>query len=393
MRLLRYGISTDKWYVENFHGKAVPFYGILSHTWGPEDEEVTLESIQDAGTFYRRKKPSYEKLHFTRYKAAEDGLFYFWIDTCCIKRSDSTELQRSLNSMFYWYQRAARCYVYLEDVSEHDFVEEQYPWKTAFSKSKWFKRGWTLQELIAPKSVVFYSKEGKPLGDKQSLVETLAVVTGVPTTALLGGNLSRFSKQARLSWADGRVTKIPEDAAYSLIGIFGVTLPMFYADGDYEVRKRAALEELDLTIDRASSRAGKPQDVVRIGGACWDDLKILDKTRLEQLDWELSAYAVWLFGEVELPLDTSPAARLRCKEVTGDQRFWAEQKLQGLLGEFGVGYDHSAHYRNHQQEGLDMWIAPNIAKVQRLESAWHSCGPTAARTLIDLKVWLGKWKA
>ncbi|KAJ4347432.1 hypothetical protein N0V95_005434 [Ascochyta clinopodiicola] len=377
----------------------VPFYGILSHTWGPSDEEVTLENIQDGGTVPHRKQPSYEKLHFTHCKAAEDGLLYFWIDTCCIKKSDSTELQRSLNSMFYWYQRAARCYVYLEDVSEHDFIDEQYAWKTAFSRSKWFKRGWTLQELIAPKSVMFYSQEGRLLGDKQSLAETLAVVTGISTTALLGADLSRFSKEARLSWANGRVTKVPEDAAYSLLGIFGVTLPMFYADGEYEVRKRAALEELDSTIERASLRAGKTKDLVRIGGASYDDLKVLDKAQLEQLDCELSAYAAWFFNKAMLSWKDTVASY----DFFGFFFDWgssAEFNMGSLLRDFGVGYDPPAPIRSPVQDDI-AWenraaitlTAHEIALLPSLESFWYEDGSTAARTLIDLKIWLGKWEA
>lgn len=124
MRLLRYGITTNKWHIEDFHNRNVPFYAILSHTWGAADEEVTFERIKNANT---SKSCEFVKLDFTREKAAEDGLIYYWIDTCCIKKSDRTELQRSLNSMFFWYQRAARCYVWLEDVSNEDYVSERIP--------------------------------------------------------------------------------------------------------------------------------------------------------------------------------------------------------------------------------------------------------------------------
>lgn len=390
MRLLR--DSPSGWCVEDFHGKSVPFYAILSHTWR-QGEEITFEDLADPSGADLAHKSGYWKLLFMSEKAKQDGLLWFWIDTCCIKKSDSTELHRSLNSMFYWYQRAVRCYVDLEDISVNDFVEEQYPWKTAFSKSRWFKRGWTLQELIAPESVVFYSKEGVRLGDKHSLAVTLAEVTGIPTTALLGADLKRFSKETRFSWASGRVTKIPEDAAYSLIGIFGVMLPMYYADGDYTARKAAALEELDVKIEQAATRNGKPEDVVRIGGASWEDLKLLDKAQLATLDWKLSDYAIWLFNEVDLPLDKSPSARQKHKDSTKDARYWAEQKLQVLLRSFGVGYDHSAHYRNYAQDQFDIRAAPNIAKTQRLESTWHTCGLIAVRTLIDLKIWMGKWES
>lgn len=390
MRLLRYGITTDKWHIDNYHGRSAPFYAILSHTWGPEDEEVTYEDIQSSTSSGLVKKLGYEKLNFTRSKAAEDGLIYYWIDTCCIKKSDSTELQRSLNSMFYWYQQAARCYVWLADVSSHDYVSERLPWKTAFSKSKWFRRGWTLQELIAPKSLMFYSKEGRLLGDKESLADTLAAVTGVPTTALLGADLSRFSKQTRLSWADRRLTKVPEDAAYSLIGIFGVTLPMLYADGDYESRKRAALNELDMVVGREAARAGKVKDVVRIGGASWEDLKVLSKRQLGELDGVLDEYIERLLRKTDMPTNMSSAGRMDHRARSGQARYWAEATLQMILGKFGVDYDHTAHYIEGQ---FDSRTASKRARIQRLEGAWHTLGLTAVRTVIDLKIWMEKWKA
>ncbi|KAF3037795.1 hypothetical protein E8E12_005066 [Didymella heteroderae] len=120
----------------------------------------------------------------------------------------------------------------------------------------------------------YMSREGRRLGDKKSLVDTLAAVTGVPSTALLGADLSRFSKEARLSWARKRSTKVPEDAAYSLIGIFGVTLPLLYADGNNADRKRAALFELDVVIERAAKKSNRPADLVRNGGVSWEDLGV-----------------------------------------------------------------------------------------------------------------------
>ena len=190
-------------------------------------------------------------------KPKRDGLLYLWVDTCCIKKSDSMELQRSLSSMFYWYQQASKCYVWLEDVTLGDFVDEELPCMTAFSRNRWSKRGWTLQELIAPKSVAFYPREGKFLSTKSMLADTMSAVTSIPIIFLHGAEFSRFSKESRHSWAQGRTTKIPEDAAYSLIGIFGVTLPMLHADGKYNRRRQAALDKLDAAINCTESRLGK----------------------------------------------------------------------------------------------------------------------------------------
>jgi|SRR5690242_4077605 len=389
MRLLCYNYSAQKWQIEDFHGKRVPFYAILSHTWGPHDGIVTFETLQRPNMIRPTTLLSWTKLEFTRDKAAEDGLSYFWIDTCCIKKSDSTELQRSLNSMFYWYQRAVRCYVWLEDVFAEDETSGEMPWKKAFEGSRWFRRGWTLQELIAPKSVVFYSNDGKRLGDKQELAATLSAVTGIPTTALLGADLARFSKEKRLSWADGRVTKVPEDAAYSLIGIFGVTLPMLYADGNYARRKQAALDELDIVVERTYSRKGKPQDVVRIGGASFEDLRNLNHRQLRDLDVGLNKYIKWLDAKIDIPEDQTSEQLLRSRMVKGNgyARFEVEEKLQTLLKSHGVGYEFEAHC--NQPEPFDIHNASAYDKLRWLEDAWHIFGYVATRTVLDIKIWIG----
>jgi len=126
-----------------------------------------------------------------------DGLLYFWIDTYCINKSDPAELSTAINSMFRWYRNATKCYVYLTDVSSpnnnaHTQVD-QSTWETAFQSSKWFTRGWTLQELIAPATVEFFSKEGAKLGDKRSLEELIHKKTGIPIRALQGNAVSEFS--------------------------------------------------------------------------------------------------------------------------------------------------------------------------------------------------------
>ena len=124
----------------------IPPYAILSHTWGVDDQEVTLQDIRNhAG----QHKEGYEKLTFCGKQAAADGLQHFWVDTCCIDKPNHTELSEAINSMFRWYQNAAKCYVYLPDVSLLDTDGEETPrasWKLAFRKSRWFTRGWTLQE-------------------------------------------------------------------------------------------------------------------------------------------------------------------------------------------------------------------------------------------------------
>ncbi|KAF2183509.1 HET-domain-containing protein [Zopfia rhizophila CBS 207.26] len=197
-----------------------------------------------------KSKASYKKIRFCAEQAAKDGLQYFWVDTCCIDKKNNTELSKAINSMFRWYQSAAKCYVYLPDVSIHDARINDQPfeqiWQPAFQKSRWFTRGWTLQELLAPKNVEFFASEGQRLGDKKGLAEEIHQITEIAVNALHGSPLSEFSVEARMSWAKERRTKEEEDAAYSLLGIFDVSMPLIYGEGREKAMKRL-WEEIDKT--------------------------------------------------------------------------------------------------------------------------------------------------
>src|ERR1700761_9261600 len=199
----------------------IPPYAILSHTWGGDDDEVVFEDFVEGSRLsgFGRSKAGYRKIQFCGEQAARDGLQHFWVDTCCINKPNNTELSEAIISMFRWYRNAAKCYVYLGDVSTNS-----RRWKPEFRKSRWFTRGWTLQELIAPAIVEFFSKEGQLLGSKKSLEQQLHEITGVAIQALQGNSLSVFTVQERLSWAEFRETKREEDKAYSLLGIFNVQI-------------------------------------------------------------------------------------------------------------------------------------------------------------------------
>ncbi|KAG9186310.1 hypothetical protein G6011_02866 [Alternaria panax] len=157
MRLLqRLSGSNDFTLVERF-GKDIPPYAILSHTWGPDADEVTFSGLQNEQAM---NNPGYNKLLFCSEQAAKDNLEYFWVDTCCIDKGSSTELTEAINSMFKWYQQSERCYALLSDVTIDGSAEDltQQEWTRIFQGSRWFQRGWTLQELIAPKVVEFFFK-------------------------------------------------------------------------------------------------------------------------------------------------------------------------------------------------------------------------------------------
>ncbi|KAK6611224.1 NB-ARC and TPR domain protein [Botrytis cinerea] len=223
----------------------VPAYAILSHTWG--EEEVVYQDLEnDKDKSKVVNKAGWRKIQFCAKQAAKDGLEYFWVDTCCIDKKNAVELGAAINSMFRWYQNAARCYVYLPDVSKpYTVVDDQWMWEEAFKKSRWFTRGWTLQELIAPRLVDFFSLEGKRLGSKLSLESKIYEITGIANKALRGDALSNFSIKERRSWAEHRNTTIEEDEAYCLIGIFDVSMVPNYGE-----RRDQAFRRLEDKIHR-----------------------------------------------------------------------------------------------------------------------------------------------
>lgn len=240
MRLLK--LVGDEFSFVNVPDHGDLLYAILSHTWTP-DEEVTYQEILDRGG---EGKSGYEKIKFCGKQAMRDGLLYFWVDTCCINKSDPAELSTAINSMFRWYRNATKCYVYLADltapnIDAHTQVT-QSTWATAFQSSKWFTRGWTLQELIAPKTVEFYSKEGTRLGDKRSLEGLIHMRTGIPIKALQGSAVPEFSIAERAKWVEQRQTTVEEDMVYCLLGLCGLSMPAIYGEG-----KEAALKRFQMT--------------------------------------------------------------------------------------------------------------------------------------------------
>ena len=240
MRLLFRSDNGEYRLTKDFVGDdLIPPYAILSHTWLADTEEPTFEDLIN-GT--GEHKLGYGKIRFCGEQARQDGLQYFWVDTCCINKANHNELSHAINSMFRWYRNARRCYVYLLDVPHSPFdanhALDLQSWDSDFWKSRWFTRGWTLQELLAPASVEFFSKEGKRLGDKNSLEQQIQEITGVPALALHGAPLSQLGVDKPFLWIDHRQTKLEEDKVYSLLGIFDVTMPLSYGEGWTNAFKR-----------------------------------------------------------------------------------------------------------------------------------------------------------
>ncbi len=293
MRLLHRDNATGVIRLTDDIVKNIPRYAILSHRWGLD--EVTLQDLSDGSGL---DKCGYHKIRFCGEQAWRDGLSYFWVDTCCIDKKNAVELQEAINSMFLWYRRAARCYVYLDDLSyptiqpadapgsppqkkrrqietaatSHGIEPTEPLWQGAFRKSLWFTRGWTLQELLAPASVEFFSKEGTYLGDKRSLERSICDITRIPAEALRSCQLSDFSVNDRFSWMDYRETTREEDTAYALLGILGVRMRLDYGEGRTEAFRRLR------------KKTDKPSDPKF--QSCLKDLRTtdprLDKKRIEE---------------------------------------------------------------------------------------------------------------
>ncbi|KAK0618869.1 hypothetical protein B0T14DRAFT_478724 [Immersiella caudata] len=259
MRLLKRAPNGGFCLTKDFVGGSIPSYAILSHTWGPDSEEVTFQDLMNGAG---KHKTGYEKIRFCADQAEHDGLLYFWIDTCCINKENSSELAEAINSMFRWYHDATRCYVFLSDVSMPSGKRGALPpsrsWESAFRTSRWFTRGWTLQELLAPKLVQFFAQDGTLLGDKVSLQQLIHEITGVAVRALRGDSLALFKTEERFKWAESRQTTREEDWAYSLLGIFGVFISPIYGEGKENAVRRLNKEISDKLRSEESPELGRP---------------------------------------------------------------------------------------------------------------------------------------
>ncbi|KAF2167935.1 hypothetical protein M409DRAFT_36518 [Zasmidium cellare ATCC 36951] len=226
-------------------------YAILSHTWG--EGEVTFQEVFSGKA---SKKKGYQKVVNTCRQALKDGIDRVWIDTCCINKESSAELTESINSMWRWYCDAEICYAYLEDANAHGH--------DALARSRWFTRGWTLQELIAPTKVIFYNGVWQELGRRDTLLRTLWHITKIDPSVLVDRKkLSGVVVARKMSWAAHRATTRLEDRAYSLLGIFGVNMPLLYGEGErafIRLQEEIIKTSTDHSIFAWSSLNPRPHD-------------------------------------------------------------------------------------------------------------------------------------
>ncbi|GIZ45847.1 hypothetical protein CKM354_000899700 [Cercospora kikuchii] len=311
MRLLRADCEGLK--LETFNDeRKLPKYAILAHVWLPADEEITFQDLQlDVGQLQTRA--GWAKLDHTRKQAFRDGYKYCWIDTCCIDKSSSAELAEAINSMYRWYNLAEVCYVYLADMpdalslaeevqdsyetagsepfsqrqesaqkdprvsvllncsilDETQQEKDQWDWD-AYGRCRWFTRGWTLQEMLAPAHVQFYTRSWLHIGSLRELANRVSEITGVHLEALQRRwPPGTYSIAQRMSWASRRETTKLEDQAYSLLGIFDVNLPIIYGEGE-KAFARLQMELLRTCSDQTifSWLTCIPQSA---GNICYDD--------------------------------------------------------------------------------------------------------------------------
>jgi hypothetical protein len=223
-----------------------PPYAILSHTWlsnGPEGvREITYQDLKTSYLKLRHgglKRAGWSKL--VRYcdRSAKDGWDWAWMDTCCIDKTNPADTEEAINAMFRWYQGAGICYAYLSDVELPDNDDQKditdqaddrlEALKHSFCMSTWFSRGWTLQELLAPDYLVFLDQKWRHIGLKETWAKEIEIASRISP-----GQLKDFqscSLAMKLSWASLRKTTREEDEAYSLLGLFGISMPLVYGEG------------------------------------------------------------------------------------------------------------------------------------------------------------------
>ena len=233
----------------SFELRDAPQYAILSHTWG--EEEVSFQDLTERAN--DRNKLGWKKiLGFCEFCKSR-GLNWVWIDTCCIDKSSSAELSEAINSMFAYYNRSKLCIAYLGDVLPHYQNDNGRGLREkAFGRSRWFTRGWTLQELIAAKQIYFCAQNWSIIGNKDSLRDSLHSITLIdPGVLKCPWSIGDYSIAQRMSWASGRETTRPEDEAYCLMGMFSVNMPLLYGEGGKKAFLRLQQEILKDSTDHS----------------------------------------------------------------------------------------------------------------------------------------------
>ncbi|CAH0038227.1 unnamed protein product [Clonostachys solani] len=304
MRLL--DTQTKRLEPNEFHGSRLPQYAILSHTW--EHDEVTFEDMQDPRV--ARQKEGWSKISEMCACARRNRWRYAWVDTCCIDKKNSTELAEAIGSMYKYYQHAKQCYVYLSDLPMGASILEELP------HCKWFSRGWTLQELIAPKDVIFFNEAWDCIGTKQDLLDTISTITRIPAPLLLHEtSVADYSVAQRMSWAATRRTTRIEDTAYCLLGLFEVSMYLNYGEEEkaFTRLQEAIIKssmDLSLLVWNTSSKeqAKGVLSILALSPSRFlycSDVKALPQT--SEVSWAVTARGLELQGNLLMLRPSEPA--------------------------------------------------------------------------------------
>ncbi|KIM59819.1 hypothetical protein SCLCIDRAFT_61681, partial [Scleroderma citrinum Foug A] len=232
-------------------------YAILSHRWLEQQgqtaevryDEMAELAKMDEDRDEIRQRDGYQKILHSCEQTKQDGLDWLWVDTCCIDKRSTAEISEAINSMYQWYENAAVCYAHLHDVLNLSFPGERndvlYPNSNGWPE--WFSRGWTLQELIAPRNIHFFNHDWQLIGDKRTFSRILVRITRIPSYIIMDGMYDRPCVAQIMSWAANRTTTLVEDRAYSLLGLLDINMTISYGEG------KAAFQRLQREIIRASN--------------------------------------------------------------------------------------------------------------------------------------------
>ncbi|KAF9472272.1 hypothetical protein BDN70DRAFT_998245 [Pholiota conissans] len=220
-------------------------YAILSHTWlRSEPGEITYDLWRKRD--FDLLHPGYRKLvQFSRATLEDHGMTLGWMDTVCIDKSSSSELDESIRSMYKWYEDSSICITYLAESSSI----------TDMANDSWFTRGWTLQELIAPYTLKFYDRNWNQLtsssNDKshEGVQDQIKLATSITTGELALHYMPNHPISRRMQWAAKRRVTRDEDTAYSLMGIFDVSMSIAYGEGTGLAFSRLLKEIINTTKD------------------------------------------------------------------------------------------------------------------------------------------------
>ena len=270
-------------------------YAILSHRW--TEQEVDYDEMHGLPRMVQderdkiRQRLGYQKILDSCEQAKKDKYEWLWIDTCCIDKRSSAELSEAINSMYRWYENSRVCYAYLHDLADESFPtasnNQRHPHTNGWPE--WFSRGWTLQEMIAPRDVQFFNRKWQPIGDKTGLAPILANITRVPVHILTDGLPSNRPCVAQImSWAANRKTTRVEDWAYSLLGLLDVNMPMLYGEG------KKAFHRLQLEIIRTSDdqsifawdykrEKGRTRSILADDPSCFGDCSEMERMSLAEV--------------------------------------------------------------------------------------------------------------